>query len=1112
MQYESVQLRDGKLWFSPSDLSEYLGCVHATHLALEVVHGKREKSFAVGEYQQLIRTKGDEHEQEYLARLQADGREIVEIGWGDPATQARRTEELMRAGVDVIYQGLFAFDGWRGLADFVERVDGDTDLGAYGYEAVDTKLARGEAAPSHVLQLCFYSEGIARVQGVAPRLAHIQLGSGRRETIRLREFGAYYRRARTSFEQAVAADAATEPFPCSHCQVCDFQRVCQERWRSEDHLVRVAGLRRDQIGRLRAADVRTLTDLAELPAAAEVPDIRRPTLDGLSQQARLQREGELERTMPFELLPREAGRGFAKLPRPSAGDVMFDLEGDPFWTPARELTFLFGMLLREGDGWRYLPFWGHTPDEERLAFEQAVDLVTERLATCPGMHVFHYSPAEPAAIARLMATHATRELAVDDLLRRGILVDLLSVVKQAMRVGVESYSLKLIEKLAGFERSAEMGSGSDAVLGYERWRSNEDQAELDAIAAYNDEDCRATGALYDWLLRVRPADATWLEPTDGRTVGDDERAEQTEREQVRLELVTDEPEGSRRWLAGELLEYHRREARPGWWRYFAVRAMDEDELLDDGEALAGLEQCGPPVDVKRSVEIPLHFPAQQHKIGTGDHEDPSGAGVTVVRVDDEAGIVTIRRAKTRLGEALPSAIVSGGPFRTAVQQRALLRFARSVRDDDDRFAALKALVRRDPPRIGGVAAGAEIQTTDLAALKRLAGHLDRSTLVVQGPPGTGKTYTGARLIVDLIDRGARVGVTALSHKAINNLIEAIEEAADEAGVHFSGARKTTGDDTKVPDGDGRRVENVGANPACLSPDYRLVGATTWLFSDTAFENTFDYLVIDEAGQMSLADAIAAGTSARNLILLGDPLQLPQVSQAIHPIGTNASVLEHVLGIEPTIPPDRGIFLTESWRMHPDICDFISHEVYDDRLGSYVECARQATGAGTGIRYLPTPATGNAAQSPEEAEQIRAVIEGLLGQAYKDMKGTIRPLTSDDFMVVAPYNAQVRLLRQTLPTGVRVGTVDRFQGQEAPVVFFSMATSSGQDVPRNLAFLFSRNRLNVAISRARCLAYLVCSPALLEAKAKSVEDMRLISTLCSLVECSRPDECAAAVAT
>jgi uncharacterized protein len=239
------------------------------------------------------------------------------------------------------------------------------------------------------------------------------------------------------------------------------------------------------------------------------------------------------------------------------------------------------------------------------------------------------------------------------------------------------------------------------------------------------------------------------------------------------------------------------------------------------------------------------------------------------------------------------------------------------------------------------------------------------------------------------------------------------------------------------------------------------------------------------------------------VLLGDPLQLAQVSQGTHPEGTGRSVLEHLLGDSLTIPPDKGLFLKYTRRMHPDVCRFVSEIVYDNRLEGIPELSRQGTAFGTGLRFKPVDHAGNAASSPEEAVAVVAEVASMIGGAWTDRTGTSRTLGATDFMVVAPYNAQVRKLRNALDrvgfTEVPVGTVDKFQGREAPIVLYSMATSSTDDVPRSLEFLFSRNRLNVAVSRAMCLATIVASPRLLESRARTIEQMRLINALCRFVE-------------
>jgi uncharacterized protein len=499
----------------------------------------------------------------------------------------------------------------------------------------------------------------------------------------------------------------------------------------------------------------------------------------------------------------------------------------------------------------------------------------------------------------------------------------------------------------------------------------------------------------------------------------------------------------------------------------------------------------------------LIFPIQDHKLSPGDmvHDPATGRNAgKIVQIDDTNGRLRLQRGPSFGGAPLPAALVAAGPIENRSQRAALLRLGESFRAGDARYPALRAVLAREQPTIRGLAPGADVQTTDLEEMKSLALDLDASYLFLQGPPGTGKTWTGARIVVHLLAHGRRVGIAAQSHKAIHNLLAEVEKVARETGVRFKGLKKSSSANPESAyDGEFVTSDSDNETFVAAGPEIRLLAGTAWLFSRADLDGKLDYLVIDEAGQVSLADALAMGAAARNLILLGDPLQLAQVSQGVHPDGAGASVLEHLLGDAPTIPVDRGIFLERSFRMHPDVSAFISEIVYSGRLHSDPSARRRATSFGTGIRFAPVDHEGNRSHSDEEVAKIATMIAGMRGGTFTDADDTTRRLRDDDFMVVAPYNAQVLRLRAGLPGGVRVGTVDKFQGQEAPVVFFSMATSSGEDVPRSLSFLFSRNRLNVAISRAQCLAVLVCAPRLLEARCQSIEEMQLVNALCRLVE-------------
>lgn len=1066
--------------FSPSALANYLACSHLTTLELAVRRGELEKPFRVNAHADLIRRKGELHEEAYLASL-GDGVVPIgkpwEIGWD---VAAAVTARAMRDGAPVIYQATFVDGSWRGLADFVERQpDG-------GYEAVDTKLAR-HARPAHVLQLCFYTEQIGRIQGRMPEAMHVVNGLGERETFRPDDYMAYYRRVRQRFLGAVESGGATYPYPVEHCGLCDFLALCKQRWEDDDHLTLVAGISRSQVDRLTAHGIRTLEALGRTAAGTKVTKLHADTLETLRHQAELQLAYRVTKQHRVDLLPVEPDRGFSLLPEPSSGDVWLDLEGHPWFEPARGLEYLFGWVYLDDDGKpQYDCIWATDRDAEKAAFERLMDFLVERRRRFSGMHVYHYAPYERTALSRLMGEHGTREDELDDLLRGEVLVDLYRVTKQALRASLPAYSIKDVEELYGFERTADVSGGSESVVAFEEWLELGEDSLLDGIRAYNAEDCFSLYELHRWLLAKRPGGVEWRAPPEARKPPSEEvAAHLVELEAVRDALLEGAEEGDVRWLLAHLLAYHRREQRPQWWEYFHHKGLDDDELFDDGDTIGGLELVGEPELDKKSLIYTFAFPAQEHKIG-GEAVDPANEEQYDVKVDDELGLVQLRRSLKR-DEVLPLpiALIPPQPLRTPEQRAAVLRFAQN----QPSYPALVQILERRQPR-------ARLDGT----LEDSALSLEDSYLFVQGPPGSGKTWNGARMAIALMKAGRRVGITALSHKAIHKFLEDVEDAAIEQGYTFKGLKKSGGSDGSHYEGRGL-VESTPSYGAMLDDDVQLLAGTSFAFSREEFHHHLDTLFIDEGGQFALADAIAVGTAARNLILLGDPNQLSQVSQGAHPPGANASVLSHLLGEAETVQDRMGRFLEHTWRMRPEVNDYISTTFYEGRLETAEVCSQRRMAEGAGIRYVPVEHQFHRTHSPEEAAFVRGEIDRLLGTPCADEHGE-RTLEPKDFVVVSPYNAHVRALRQAIPDQrIRIGTVDKFQGQQAAVVFYSMASSSSEDVPRGLDFLFSRNRLNVAISRAKCLAYLVASPRLLDANCRTIEQMRLANALCRLVEVS-----------
>jgi uncharacterized protein len=1088
---------DGSLQLSPSDLSAHLACPHLTTLSLEVARGELVQPRLDSPHRDLIFRKGNEHEQAYLARLVADGRSIVRIPTYDDEAfdtdEARRlTEEAIRTRVaEVVYQPYLVDEEgrWRGFADFLERLPNGT------YEPVDTKLARS-AKPAHVLQLCFYAEQVERIQGAPVERVHVENGRGERETFRVAELEAYYRRIRERFLDALASAPRTYGWPCDHCGICDFRRLCREQLVADDHLTLVAGLRRSHAETLIESGVTTLEALGDLTPATvpDIGEIRPETFEAIRQQAALQLRGRRTGTYLWELLPDEPERGFRLLPAPDEGDVWLDLEGHPFYETSRGLEYLFGYCYRDASGEVvYEALWGRDRDGEREIFERFVDWLVERRGRYPRMHVYHYAAYERTALTRLAGEHGTREDEVDGLLRDEVLVDLYRVVKQSLRASLESYSIKAVEKLYGFERTADVSGGDESVVRFEEWLETGEAALLADVERYNEEDCRSTVALHEWLLALRPADVPWRLPPDERPRSEEAIERDAERAALEAELLEGADEGSPRRLLGNLVDYHQREARPQWWAWFRWPQLDDDELIRDRTAIGGLvhDRVAPQVE-GQSHAYAVRFPPQEHKL-TVEGFDPDTRARFRLRVDDDTGTATLLRGTAREDEPLPRGLTPGGPFRDAVKREALQRFVRAyAAGDGGRYPAAGAVLERLPP---DALLGVDPVESALS--------LDGSYLFVQGPPGSGKTWQGARIAIALMRAGKRVGVTSLSHKAIHNMLRAIQHEADEQGFTFRGAKRGSADEGSDSFFESRCFVTSEEVDVCADPSYALVAGTTWALTRPAVdlhaaERPLDVLMVDEAGQLALADVLAASTSARSLVLLGDPNQLPQVSQGSHPDGAERSVLQHLLGEALTVPPGRGLFLEQTWRLRPELCAFTSGAYYEGRLAHAPETARRSLAVGNGPVWMPVDHLGRSQSSVEEADAIAGAVDELLGSPFTDLGGT-RPLEERDVLVVAPYNAQVRMLRSRLPAAVPVGTVDKFQGQQAPVVLVSMASSSPDDAPRGIGFAFDRHRFNVATSRAQCRAVLVCSPRLLDADCRTVAQMRLVSAVCRFVE-------------
>lgn len=1110
-----MRIIEGTAVFSPSDLTGFLACDHLLTLELRAMVGELVRLERDDPELAVLGRRGLELETRYLEQLRSEGRTVVVVGADRDELSSSgiarllelhsRTVAALREGSDVIYQGAF-FDGrWQGFADFLLRVEKPSDLGSFSYEVADTKLAR-HAKAAALLQTCAYSSQLAVVQGRSPEHIHVVLGDRSTATFRVEDYAAYYRAVQRQFDEAVAGEPITYPDRVEHCDVCRWADRCTAQWRADDHLIFVAGLGRAQVLKLGAAGIPTLTALAE-STETHVLGIGDPTFARLERQARLQVQQRTNKTVAYELLaPEGPERGLARLPEPSDGDVFFDMEGDPLIEGG--LEYLFGVAWRDNGEIQFRPFWGHDRAGEKLAFEEFIDFVIEIRQRYPEMHVYHYAAYEETALKRLMGTHATREDAVDTLLREGVLVDLYRVVRQGVAVSQESYSIKKLEPLYMEPRSGAISDAGGSIVAYETWLDTHEQRILDDIEAYNRDDCVSTLKLRDWLERCRTEaierfGSVTRPPVPARPK-ESELDPEDENEALIAELtagvlaVGRTPHEQARWLLAQLLGYHRREKKSQWWAYFDRCDMSELELFEDSHAIGGLTPAGPTEKVVQSWHQSYAFPAEQdHRLKIGDSpHDPATQTKAGTILELGHGTLRLNHGRTRTA---PVALVPSVEFFENDQKGSLLRLARWVAAngiDAPGFArAARDILLRRPPRLDASFSGplrAVGETADGAA-RRLVARLDGGCLPIQGPPGTGKTFAGAEMALDLVYAGKKVAVVAQSHAVIGNFLDVISRRAVARGAKIRIAQRAKPGDGAL-EGDVERIESKDVASE-LAAGLNVIGGTAWLFARADMQDTVDVLFIDEAGQFALANALAVAPCAQNIVLLGDPNQLTQPRQGAHPPGAAVSVLEHMLGQDVTVPPDKGLFLDRTQRLRPEICDFVSQAFYESRLEP-VDAARTRTlvSGANGLRFEGVDHVGNRIESEEEAIRVRALLDEFVGAPWSDERGT-RPVALGDVLIVAPYNAHVELLKQRLPGGARVGTVDKFQGQQAPIAIYSMASSTPEDAPRGMDFLYSRNRLNVAVSRAQCLAIVVASPALFRVRCKTPEQMRLANALC-----------------
>ncbi|MFJ4208490.1 TM0106 family RecB-like putative nuclease [Paenarthrobacter sp. NPDC089675] len=1052
--------------------------------------------------------------------------------------------EALRAGADIVFQAAF-FDGvFHGRSDFLVKRPGGTyavfdtklarhakvtallQLAAYG-----DQLLKAGITPDPVVTLVLGN----RVHSDHPLAEILPVFKERRER--------FLRMTSTRIGEPEPVQWGDPRYTaCGRCDYCaeqvllhrDLLKVAGMRISRRKKLIEAGITTIDDLAALPPEGDHTLLRLREqarLQTGTGNPDGTVHYTD---------KAGE-SKSVSYNVLPDNT---LGRLPAPDPGDIFFDFEGDPLWqdpvTGKWGLEYLFGVVETPEDPEAapvFRPFWAHSRPEEGQAFVDFLDYVDKRRAQYPGMHIYHYAAYEKTALRNLSLTHVVGETAVDDLLRQGVLVDLYDTVRHSIRVSENSYSIKKLEPLymGRHLRSGDVTDAGASVVAYADYCTARDngQAEqaaaiLESIRDYNEYDCLSTLELRNWLLArgaergIVPGGAE-ASPVDAESTPEPAKYQAAPEEQALFEYLDGLSDHERAsadsraiGIVAAGVGYHRREDKQYWWGHFDrlekptsqwddgrdLFIVDHAQVLKDWAKptpksnparilkLAGRSGDGAGLEVGKKYfrmygpPLPDALVAKESSVLGRSGWD--GTEVVETGEEDDFEFVIVKeglRNDSSEFRQLPMALTPSQPIFTTGQKAALAALAARLRNSLPEWPKQPALdiVRRQPPRLATrealppVGAGPDGY---IDAITDAVKDLDNSYLAVQGPPGSGKTYVGAHVLARLVDEGWKVGVVAQSHAVVEHMLCA---AVEKAGVDPERVAKEVKHNDPLP---WKRCAKADVEGILAKPGGALIGGTAWTMVGASVpEGSLDLLVIDEAGQFSLANTMAVSRATKRLLLLGDPQQLPQVSQGTHPEPVDESALGWLSEGYNTLPPNLGYFLAHSWRMHPALCDAVSDLSYDGRLEAAPAAAkRHLEGARPGIACVYVDHTGNSTSSPEEAAEVVRQVQAHLGLQWLDPEEDgPRPLDETGILVVAAYNAQVQLIKHQLREAglgsVRVGTVDKFQGQEAPVVIVSMAASAAGEVPRGMEFLLSRNRINVAVSRAKWRAVVVRSPEL-----------------------------------
>ena len=937
-----------KFYTSPSDLNNFVNCKYLIQNEINFLNNKVKKNEETID-QKLWKEFGLKHEKKHYKLLKVKSKKSISISQDlDEKERNKKTLEAIKSGYDLIYHAYLIDDNFRGESDFLIKTKTPSDLGDFSYEVYDTKITR-KPKPRHIYQITAYSFMVSKIQGIVPKNMYLIDGSDIHHKYKTKEFLDFYLFTKNNFEKYLKNISNEKVYPekCSHCQFCDYTDECEKIWETDNYINQVAKINRSQVEKLKKIGITTVEQLSKANPEKIKVKINKQALKDRISQANLQEEKRKTGESKYIILDPDKGKGFYKLPEPDAGDLFFDIEGFP-QEDGRGFEYLHGLYFKNKKDYEFKYFWAKDFEKEyeKKNFIELINFFKSHFKKYPKAHLYHYNSYEKRSLRQLASIFSSDfpegSNFVDSLLRGEKFVDLFLIINQSARTSEKDMSLKSIEEvLYNFKRQGDVKKADDSIKLYDYWLTTKDEKTKNDIIEYNKEDCKSTFHLREFLVKNKPNSIDWFSiPEEVEKKSHDTKSwEEVETEILKSLGKKDIIKNPLTETIKNLVGFHRREQKPEWWEMFDRMEKTHDELEDDPECIGQCVLQSPkPEKVEKGYVFTYQFNDQDYKLKKDTSVYDAHRNVSIGKIDEiieqspNKNIVKIKLGdkKYKSMSEMPSVVSLSrrGAPNIAVLEQALNRFVQDyINKKGSGYKSIMDLLNKGNPDLKNIKSGDPLidESKDITDESiKVVKQMDKTCLSIQGPPGTGKTYNSSKIIIELMKDGKKVGVSSNSHEAIKNLLAEIERQAKSENFKFKGMKKSNS--TNLFGGE-FIIDVIKEKPIDMK-NFSLFAGTAWFFSNIRMDQSLDYLFIDEAGQVSLANTISMATCAKNLVLIGDQMQLSQPIRGTHEGYAKLSSLDYILEDRDTIPREQGIFLRESRRLNKQICKYISDSFYD----------------------------------------------------------------------------------------------------------------------------------------------------------------------------------------